>query len=126
MTARRRKFTEHETLQTLVAQGIVLPCYRCGKPMALAEIEREHVFELALGGWDMPRNCVYSHAECHARITNGTPSTSAGSSKHRIAKDKRIRAGKMKVEKGKKRVSRWAKGRKMQSKGFPRRPARRQ
>lgn len=88
----RKRFTEREVLETLIVQGINLKCYRCKEPMMLpADIEREHLTEVALGGLDVPRNCVYSHVDCHAKITNGTRATSAGSSKQRIAKVKRLR-----------------------------------
>jgi hypothetical protein len=53
--------------------------------------EREHLHEVKLGGPDIPENCRYSHAKCHAIVTNGTKATTAGSSKQRIAKVKRIR-----------------------------------
>jgi hypothetical protein len=54
-------------------------------------IEREHLHELGLGGADTPENCRYSCTLCHKIITNGTKATTAGSSKQRIAKVKRIR-----------------------------------
>ena len=76
-------------------QGTLLWCYRCIDVLTLeeierGEIEREHFLERALGGADEPSNCVYSHKACHAIVTNGTKATTAGSSKHRIAKCKRI------------------------------------
>lgn len=124
---RRRAFKEREVLETLLGQGVLIPCYRCKVPMlALRHIEREHLLEVALEGPDEPGNCVYSHKDCHAVITDGAPATTAGSSKNRIAKAKRFSKGKMAVNKGakkkltawSKRVRPWPKGRAMQSKGF--------
>lgn len=90
-TKRRRRFSEREVLQTLIGQGVRIICFRCDKPIKDAkDAEREHLIELELCGLDAPENCAYSHAECHSIITNGTKATSAGSSKHRIAKAKRI------------------------------------
>src|SRR6202007_2565681 len=87
----RRKFDERETIATLIYCGVQIPCYRCKKPFfTVLDIEREHITELALGGKDMPSNCAYSHQDCHALITNGSKATSAGSSKHRIAKVRRL------------------------------------
>lgn len=91
MTTRRRQFREMEVLEVLLMQGIKIRCFRCGEPITFEQlragkIEKEHLHELELGGADMPENCRYSHKDCHAVITNGTPATSAGSSKHRIAK----------------------------------------
>jgi hypothetical protein len=88
----RRRFKEREVLDTLYYSGVPVPCYRCKKPMLPGQkVQREHITEIALGGKDEPRNCAYSHAECHRIITDGTPATSAGSSKQRIAKVRRIR-----------------------------------
>ncbi len=108
---KRRKFSETDVLRTVqfllwrVSDELNLVCFRCQGPLflqlrsaesnlvaAIAEdkIEREHYIELSLGGEDEPRNCVYSHATCHNRITNGTKATTAGSSKHKIAKVNRI------------------------------------
>ncbi len=124
----RRKFTETEVLQVIQFElwkikGVDLGCCRCHEALfepqlsasgeivigaiPIQKIEREHYLEIALGGKDEPANCLYSHAACHKRITNGTKATSAGSSKHRIAKVKRIQAG------GKKR-----KGPPIKSRGF--------
>ena len=117
---KRRRFTEAEVIETVLRQGGHIPCFRCKAPLRLNhEIEREHILELALGGGDAPINCGYSHKQCHRVFTDGTPATTAGSSKQRIGKVKRILKGKMRVEKGaKKRATRWPEGRKMMSKGF--------
>jgi 5-methylcytosine-specific restriction endonuclease McrA len=95
----RRRFSEREVIETLIRQGVQIACYRCGVNLYPVDAEREHVVEIALGGKDDPTNCVYSHKECHAIITNGTPATTAGSSKHRIAKTRGTRAEKFAVVK---------------------------
>lgn len=128
---RRRKFSETDVLHTIQLQlwgadgsGPSLTCYRCREVLFRREhitflpsvvidattydrIEREHYIELALGGDDAPYNCAYSHAACHKAVTNGTKATTAGSSKQRIAKVKRIQAG------GRKK-----RGPRLQSRGF--------
>lgn len=113
----RKRFSERQVLETLAWQGIFIKCHRCSKPFfertdgslsdaIFASIqglrvmhmarkpEREHLHEYSLDGPDEPSNCRYSCSECHSIITNGTKATSAGSSKHRIAKIKRILADK--------------------------------
>ena len=95
----RSAFTERKVIETLLGQGAVIPCFRCRLAFTQADvktIEREHIQEMALGGENTPENCAFSHAACHARITNGSPATSAGGSKHRIAKAKRLAGGKKK------------------------------
>ncbi len=88
----RRRATEGQVLKVLLGQGAVIPCFRCRTAFVVGEkIEREHVLELALGGSDEPENWRYSHLDCHKIITNGSKATSAGSSKHRIAKVRRLR-----------------------------------
>jgi hypothetical protein len=96
VTKRRRKFSDAEVLATLLHQAVKICCFRCGEPFDLgrdfppasrpADVQREHLHEIALGGPDEPSNCRFSHASCHAVVTNGTPATTAGSSKNRIAK----------------------------------------
>lgn len=100
----RRKFSEREILETLAWQGVYVTCHRCKTPFFerfpptgimigmkhMLSPEREHLHEIKLGGADQPYNCRYSCAECHKKITNGNKATSAGSSKHKIAKVKRI------------------------------------
>lgn len=96
----RRRFSEREVLEIIVCRhNVRLLCYRCGELLLPDDAEREHIHELALGGRDHPENCVYSHKACHAIVTNGTPATSAGSSKNRIAKTKGTRAEKFAVVK---------------------------
>ena len=88
----RSTFSERKVIATLLGQGAVIPCYRCRKAFTEADaIEREHLLEIALGGENTPDNCRFSHKKCHAIVTNGTPATSAGSSKHRIAHTNRLR-----------------------------------
>ena len=99
---RRKRFTEREVIETLVRQGADIVCYRTRVLIGLEDVprlEREHFIELALGGKDDPSNCVYSLKEAHAVVTNGTKATTAGSSKHKVAKDRRLRmAQKAKAE----------------------------
>jgi ferredoxin len=90
---RRRRFSEIEVIETLIHQGIEVPCFRCKVPFTREDvrtknIQKEHLQELELEGADKPFNCRFSHrdAPCHHTVTNGTPATAAGSSKHRIAK----------------------------------------
>lgn len=97
MPGRRRQFREIEVIETLLIQGVIIPCYRCKIPFTLEDvrarnIEKEHLHEVILDGPDMPDNCRFSHAAapCHHTVTNGTKATSAGSSKHKAAK---IRSG---------------------------------
>lgn len=89
----RRRFRESEVIATLLHQGIVVPCFRCKfaftqDDVKSGNIEREHIHERELDGADEPFNCRYSHKArpCHATVTHGTPATSAGSSRNRIAK----------------------------------------
>jgi hypothetical protein len=106
----RKRYTERQVIEALAWQGVFATCWRCGLPffeqreeptdlpsvftatiVMVRKPEREHVQEYALGGSDLPFNARYSCAGCHSIITNGTKATSAGSSKHRIAKVKRLR-----------------------------------
>lgn len=102
----RKRFTERQVLETLLFQRVTILCYRCKLPFLtlagaqrLAQeldphyvgwAEREHVTELCLGGGDGPANCRYSCRDSHRIVTNGTKATSAGSSKQKAAKVKRI------------------------------------
>jgi formylmethanofuran dehydrogenase subunit E len=97
MTKPRRAFGWKDVLLVLIYQcqdrAAPILCHRCGKPITIEDVrsgnvEREHLHERELGGPDEPENCRYSHKArpCHAQTTNGTPATSAGSSKNRIAK----------------------------------------
>lgn len=90
----RRRLSEREVIAVLLQQGAVIRCPRCKELLISAgDIEREHFHELALGGRDEVANCFYSHGACHAVVTNGTPATTAGSSKHKIAKTARMASG---------------------------------
>ena len=114
----RKRFSERWVIQTLLFQGAQIPCYRCKILFTPDDdMEREHIAELALGGADEPHNCAYSHEACHAKITNGTKATSAGSSKHKIAKLNRL-TGKTKGRPKRK----WAAGRKIPARPFQKRP----
>jgi len=98
----RRRFTEREVLECLLRQGAVIPCYRCRVALTIETAraaEREHLHEVGLDGPDTPENCRFSHQECHSKITNGTPATTAGSSQNRLAKTRSNRADKFRVEK---------------------------
>lgn len=98
VVTKRRRFSEREVLRVLYYSGYNLRCFRCEDEFGpYDKIEREHLHELALGGNDEPYNCRYSHAKCHKIVTNGIKTTTAGSSKQRIAKAKRSK--KMLVDK---------------------------
>jgi hypothetical protein len=91
---KRRTITAKQALIIAVQQGGIIPCYRCRLAFDAETIktaEREHVHELELGGSDELENMRFSHKDCHAVITNGSGATTAGSSKQRIAKVKRLR-----------------------------------
>lgn len=111
---KRRRLTPRQAIQVALQQRAVIVCFRCEKAFTVEDakqIEIEHLHELELGGADEIENMRWSHKECHAKITNGTKAGTAGSSKHRIAKAKRIAKG------GKKR-----KGPAIQSRGFQKPP----
>ncbi len=91
----RKRFTERQVIETLFHQGVTVWCFRCLRPITphrandgkiTVDAQREHLHEVALGGPDIPENCRYSHIDCHKVVTDGTKATTAGSSKHRIAK----------------------------------------
>jgi hypothetical protein len=98
---KRKRFTERQVLETLLLQNTAIRCFRCCSPLTLdkqddhyvGKAEREHIHEFELGGDDTPDNCAYSAKSCHSIVTNGTKATTAGSSKHRIAKVARIARG---------------------------------
>jgi hypothetical protein len=76
----------------LLNQGAVIPCGRCRKAITDPKnIEREHLNELAISGDDSVSNQQLWHKRpCSHEKTNGTKATSLGSSKHIIAKAKRM------------------------------------
>ena len=89
----RRQFGQKDTIRTLLHQGVEIRCFRTKEPVTLDNVhlvEKEHLHERELGGPDEPGNCRFSLKAAHKIVTNGTKATSAGSSKHRIAKAKRI------------------------------------
>lgn len=96
MIKHRRSLRELEVLDEIVSfHGVVVPCWRCKKPLTTEDIrsknvQNEHLHEHALGGADDPHNRRFSHVACHKAETFGTGSTTAGSSIGRIAKAKRI------------------------------------
>ena len=88
----RAAFSERKVIETLLMRHAIIVCYRCHQLFSEDdEFEREHILEIALGGENTPGNCAYSHKKCHAKITNGTKATTAGSSKHRFAHTRRLR-----------------------------------
>lgn len=118
----RRRATERQVILVLIDQGAKIPCFRCGTLFTREDainknIEREHVDEVALGGPDEPDNWRYSHkVPCHAEVTNGTPATTAGSSKNKMKKKRR----REKREAGLLPDYNWP-SRKMQNRPFPKR-----
>ena len=126
----RRKFRDWEVIACLVFQGVEVRCYRTQELITMDNVhllQKEHLVELGLiepekrHMFDVPGYCRYSLAEAHAVITNGNGATSAGSSKHRIAKLKRL----LRVKAGER--SRKRKGPPLKSRPFPKghRPMRR-
>ena len=114
----RRRFTEREVIETLIRQGAEIRCYRSKQIITLetvGQMEREHLLEHAIGGADAPANSAYSLKAEHARITNGTKATTAGSSKQRIAKVKRL----VRERNGQPKRARDKRKRKIRSAGFP-------
>jgi hypothetical protein len=96
MTPRRKARKESEVLKILARQitergGSILCDCGCGEMLDFADAERHHWWEVALDGPDDGSLEGYVRAECHKRLTNGNGATSAGSSKHKVAKGKRIR-----------------------------------
>lgn len=113
----RRRFKEREVIEALIRTGHEIRCYRTKSIITLEtvnQLEREHPIPRALGGKDDPTNAAYSLSEAHKKQTNGTKATSYGSDKHAIAKTKRL-------QKPKKPPGTFPKGRKMQSRPWPKR-----
>lgn len=88
MTAKRRRPSLGDQVIILRRQAIC-GC-GCGQRLDPSPIEYHHMHELALDGPDTPANLTALRKECHARITNGTKATTAGSSKSKIAKANRL------------------------------------
>ena len=143
----RKRFSERQVIASLIHQGVPVTCYRTKEPITLESVgrlEREHLVELGLIEperrhlYDTPEYCRYSLKEAHAIVTNGNGATSAGSSKHRIAKLKRLIDARHEkhfgheedkpkrfpiVSKLLRGRSEWPKcSRKLQSRPFPKRP----
>lgn len=118
----RRRFTERQVIAALIHQGVPVVCYRTGERITLENVmrlEREHLHDLALGGSDTPDNCRYSLKEAHAIATNGTKATTAGSSKHRIAKAKRMERERLSEHSGQDEATPRAKARAIPSRPWP-------
>lgn len=99
----RKRASEGEVIDTLLQQGARVKCPKCGQLFLMGEKFQRHHFEEiapAIGGKDEVANWVYLHKDCHLIVTNGFKLNRAGSSKHKIAKVKRMAAG------GKKRKGR--------------------
>jgi 5-methylcytosine-specific restriction endonuclease McrA len=122
---RRRAITEKMKIASLLYHNDI-ECALCGQWLTSVDpIEWDHYRPLAMDGAHDETNIMAVHAKCHLQKTFGAKATTAGSDMHKIAKDKRFAKGKMAVNKGgkkktawSKRVGAWAKGRKLQSKGF--------
>lgn len=100
-----RQLRELEVLEVLLAQGAIIPCYRCRIAFTIADvkaknIQNEHLHEKGLGGPDEPGNRAFSHTDpCHNLVTHGNGATWAGSSRHKNAKTTPKRADKFVVNK---------------------------
>lgn len=100
VTYHRRQPRPLDIIESLLHQGVRIECFRTKARVTLAnfrDLEREHLCELGLyktpeekAAHDTPEYWRWSFSEAHARITNGSKATSAGSSKHRVAKAKRM------------------------------------
>jgi hypothetical protein len=88
----RRALSQSNFVRMLLNQGAVIPCGKCKRPITDPKnIEREHLNELAISRDDSVENQQLWHKKpCSHEKTNGTPATSLGSSKHIIAKIKRM------------------------------------
>lgn len=89
---KRRPLSQSNFVRMLLRQGAVIPCGKCR--LAITDhknIEREHLNELAISGDDSVENQQLWHKHpCSHEKTNGRPATTLGSSKHIIAKAKRM------------------------------------
>lgn len=100
-----RQLRELEVIEVAIAQGSIIPCYRCRIAFTMADvkaknIQNEHLHEKGLGGPDEPGNRAFSHTDpCHNLVTHGNGATFAGSSRHKIAKTEPRRADKFVVNK---------------------------
>lgn len=103
----RKRFTERQVIAALIHQGVPVVCYRTGEKITLENVmrlEREHLVELGLVAkedrpkYDTPEYCRYSLKEAHAIVTNGNGATTAGSSKHKIAKAVRLEKARLALQ----------------------------
>jgi hypothetical protein len=89
---KRKPLSQRNFVAMLLAQGALIPCGKC---KALIEdpdnIEREHLNELEISDDDSVGNQQLWHKRpCSHVKTNGGPATTLGSSKHVIAKARRL------------------------------------
>ena len=88
MTPRRQP---NLTEQVAILRRQALCGCGCGEPLAEHVIDYHHQQERALGGADAADNWIaVIKTPCHDRLTNGTKATTAGSSKHKIARVRRL------------------------------------
>jgi 5-methylcytosine-specific restriction endonuclease McrA len=122
-----RTFTWKQKAEILVQQA---RCRSCGERLVtLKNTDFHHVHEYALGGKTEVANAQALCKECHSFETNGTKATSYGSSKHEVAKLKRLAKAAPDLDRALTKpcghkptsVSRFPKGRKMPSRPFERR-----
>lgn len=130
MTYHRRQPRPLDVIESLLHQGVRIECYRTKERVTLAnfrDLEREHLCELGLyktpeekAAHDTPEYWRWSFSEAHAKITNGTKATSAGSSKHRVAKAKRMEKDRLRAAFAEDFPNTWGKiKRPIPSPGFP-------
>ncbi len=87
-TLSRRRLTLADQVTILARQA---KCPKCGQPLGNVKgIDWHHPNELAISKDDSVENRSGMHKDCHAVVTNGTKATSAGSSKHKVAKVRRL------------------------------------
>lgn len=88
----RRALSQSNFVKMLLAQGAIIPCGCCGKPIVDPKnIEREHLNALKISGDDSVDNQQLWHKRpCSQIKTNGSKATSYGSDKHAIAKVRRL------------------------------------
>ena len=80
------------TLKTKVAVLLTQARCGCGCGEKLGEaVVWDHTLAHALEGSDGPENIRCLRADCDKIVTNGTKATTAGSTKHTVAKVKRLR-----------------------------------
>jgi hypothetical protein len=94
MAQKRKPLSQRDFVAMLLAQGAVIPCgySKCRQPITDPDnICREHLNELEISGDDSVGNQQLWHKHpCSHVKTNGGPNTTLGSSKHIIAKARRM------------------------------------